>query len=45
MELFETLSRLTAAHGVSGREEEVRALLAQLAQPYCDEVRTDVMGT
>ena len=44
MELFETLSRLTAAHGVSGREEEVRALLAQLAQPYCDEVRTDVMG-
>ena len=38
------LGRLTAAHGVSGDEGEVRDLIASLAEPYCDALRQDVMG-
>ncbi len=38
------LGRLTAAHGVSGDEGEVRDLIASLAEPYCDTLRQDVMG-
>ncbi len=47
MNLFDTaalLGQLTAAHGVSGDEGEIRSLLASLAEPYCDEIYTDVMG-
>ncbi len=44
MELFETLSRLTAAHGVSGREGQVRELIRTLAEPLCDECSVDAMG-
>lgn len=44
MELFETLSRLTSAHGVSGHENKVRDLIRELAEPYCDECTVDTMG-
>lgn len=44
MELFETLSKLTAAHGVSGDEGEIRVLIRRLAEPYADEIYEDVMG-
>lgn len=40
----ETLARLTAAHGVSGNEGEIRTLIRTLAQPYADDIREDVMG-
>lgn len=39
-----TLAQLTAAHGVSGNEGEIRALIRALAEPYADDIREDVMG-
>ncbi len=45
MESFELLTRLAGAHGVSGREEEIRGLIRTLAEPWCDGCRTDVMGS
>ncbi len=44
MDTFETLSELTAAHGVSGDEGEIRTLIRTLAEPYADEITEDVMG-
>ncbi len=44
MELFEMLERLNAAHGPSGDESGVRAVIRELAQPYADEITEDVMG-
>ncbi len=44
MELFELIKTLSAAHGPSGDEGEVRKLISQLAAPYADEVTTDTMG-
>ena len=35
---------MNAAFGPSGCEEEVAAVIAEMAKPYCDEIRTDVMG-
>ena len=38
MDTFEVLSKLTAAHGVSGDEGEIRSLIRTLAEPYADEI-------
>lgn len=44
MELFELIKTLSAAHGPSGDEGEVRETIASLAAPYADEIREDTMG-
>ena len=38
------LRQLIAAHGVSGDEGEIRALIARTAAPYADEMETDPVG-
>ena len=35
---------MNAAFGPSGCEEEIAAVIAKMAKPYCDEITTDVMG-
>ena len=44
MKLFELIQTLNAAHGPSGDEGGVREVIARLAQPLADEVRTDTLG-
>ena len=44
MELFELIQTLNAAHGPSGDEGGIREVIARLAQPFADEVRTDTLG-
>ena len=44
MDLMETLRRLTAAYGPSGKEDEVAQVIQELAAPYCDELRRDTLG-
>jgi len=44
MELFHTVQTLTAAFGPSGDESGAAAVISELARPYVDEIRTDVMG-
>ena len=44
MDILNIMQRLDVCHGVSGNEKEVAGLLAELAQPYVDEITTDVMG-
>ena len=44
MELFDYMQRLNAAHGPAGDEAGIRDVIAQLAQPYADEVTTDTLG-
>ena len=44
MELFELLTKLNAAHGPSGDEGGVRAVIKDLARPYADELTEDTMG-
>ena len=44
MDILKTLDKLNAAFGPSGQESEVAAVIAELAKPYCDDIRTDVMG-
>ncbi|MBU0520240.1 M42 family metallopeptidase [bacterium] len=41
---MELLRKLTAATGISGREEDVRALIIKEMKPLVDDVKTDVMG-
>lgn len=41
---LELLRQLTAAFGVSGEEEEIRALIRREAEPYVDEMREDALG-
>ncbi|UNC91810.1 M42 family metallopeptidase [Candidatus Contubernalis alkaliaceticus] len=38
------LKVLSEASGVSGGEQEIRSIIRQEVSPYCDEVRTDVLG-
>ena len=40
----ETLFTLLNTYGGSGREDAVREAIAELARPYCDEMRTDALG-
>lgn len=44
MELFELLTKLNAAHGPSGDEGGVGAVIKELAHPYADEITEDTMG-
>lgn len=39
------LKRLVEAHGVSGYEEGVQEVFRSRVRPFCDEVRTDLMGS
>lgn len=41
---MELLKRLTSATGISGREEDVRALIVKEMKPLVDDLKTDVMG-
>jgi endoglucanase len=41
---MELLRKLTAATGISGREEDVRSLIVAQMKPLVEEVKTDVMG-
>lgn len=43
-DLYATLKQLSTAHGTSGSESEVAALVSDLFGPLCDEVRTDSLG-
>ena len=44
MELFDYMQRLNAAHGPSGDESGICAVIQELAQPYADEVSVDTLG-
>ena len=44
MELTEILWMLDSAHGPSGDEGDIRAVIHQLARPWADEITSDVMG-
>ena len=44
MELFERIKKLNAAHGPSGDEGGIRAVIEEMAVPYADEITTDTMG-
>ena len=44
MELTEILCMLDSAHGPSGDEGDIRAVIHQLARPWADEIMSDVMG-
>lgn len=44
MDILKTLDKMNAAFGPSGLEEGVAAVIAEMAKPYCDDIRTDVMG-
>ena len=44
MELTEILCMLDSAHGPSGDEGDIRAVIHQLARPWADEITSDVMG-
>ena len=44
MELTEILCMLDSAHGPSGDEGDIRAVIQQLARPWADEITSDVMG-
>lgn len=44
MELFQIIRALNGAFGPSGDESDIASVIKQMAQPYVDEVSTDVMG-
>ena len=44
MNLYTVLQKLCRIPSISGREEGVRACLAELIAPYADEVKTDNLG-
>lgn len=44
MDLTEILCMLDSAHGPSGDEGDIRAVIHQLARPWADEITSDVMG-
>ena len=44
MDIFETLKTLNACFGPSGCEADIRSKIAELAEPFADEIGTDVMG-
>ncbi len=45
MELTEILCMLDSAHGPSGDEGDIRALIYTMARPWMDEITSDVMGS
>ncbi|MDT8391555.1 MAG: M42 family metallopeptidase [Lentisphaeria bacterium] len=44
MDVKALLKSLSEACGVSGYEDEVRGVIRQAFEPYCDEIRVDTMG-
>ncbi|MBO4880517.1 MAG: M20/M25/M40 family metallo-hydrolase [Firmicutes bacterium] len=44
MDILKTLDKMNAAFGPSGQESSVAAVIEEMAKPFCDEIRTDVMG-
>ena len=40
----ELITKLSNAHGISGSEDNIRAILEEELKPYADEIRTDKMG-
>ena len=44
MNFVETFRQLLAAASPSGYEGPEAQVIRQLAQPYCDEIRTDALG-
>ena len=44
MNIFKTLKELNSRFAPSGCEAQIREKLTELARPYADEIRTDVMG-
>ncbi|KXS41638.1 MAG: cellulase [Methanolobus sp. T82-4] len=40
----ELITKLSNAHGISGSEGNIRAILEEELKPYADEIRTDKMG-
>ena len=44
MNVLDTLKKLNACFGPSGCEKEIREKIAELAEPFADEIYTDVMG-
>ena len=45
MDLNELLKKLSRSSAPAGYEAQMSRLAVQLLEPYCDEVRTDVMGS
>ena len=43
-EMKELLKKLAEAHGVSGREDEIRAIVEAELKQYVDEIKTDRLG-
>lgn len=44
MEILKMVQVLNACHGPSGDEKGVAEVIAKLAEPFADEIRTDTMG-
>lgn len=44
MEFLEIMQKLNTCHGPSGDEGQVAAAIREMAQPYVDEITTDVLG-
>ena len=44
MNLYATLKELCLAHSISGREAQIRNILAEKIAPYTDTVETDPLG-
>ena len=42
--MFTTLKELCLIPGISGREKNIRAAIAEKIAPFADEVRTDTLG-
>ena len=40
----ELITKLSNAHGISGSEGNIQAILEEELKPYADEMRTDRMG-
>ena len=40
----DTLKKLLAAYGATGREENVAQVIAEMIKPYVDEMRIDALG-
>ena len=40
----QTLFKLLNTYGGTGREDDIREVIAEMARPYCDEMRVDAMG-
>lgn len=43
--MTELLKKLMLAHGVSGREENIREVIRKEAEPYADEISVDPVGS